>query len=84
LEKQKKIALTIYVSKTKYIINRKKKWNEQDKIEINGQRYENVEMFKYLGSLVTDTDEVQAEMKDSITAGNKCYYALCHLLKKDT
>jgi hypothetical protein len=25
LEKQKKIALTIYVSKTKYIINRKKK-----------------------------------------------------------
>jgi hypothetical protein len=39
-------------------------------------------MFKYLGSLVTNTDEVEAEIKERIIAGNKCYHALCHLLKK--
>jgi hypothetical protein len=47
-----------------------------------GQNYENVEMFKYLCSLITNTNEVEAEIKVGITAGNKCYHAIGHLLKK--
>jgi hypothetical protein len=50
--------------------------------EINGQRYENVEMFKHLCSLVTNTDEVETKIKARIIAGSKCFNALGHLLKK--
>jgi hypothetical protein len=57
------IGLTINVSKTKCLINRKKRGNEPEEIEINGQRYKNVEMFKYLGSLITNTDEIETEIK---------------------
>jgi hypothetical protein len=39
-------------------------------------------MFKYLGSLTTNINEAEAETKARITAGNKCYHALGHLLKK--
>jgi hypothetical protein len=76
------MGLIINVSKTKYMINRKKQGNEPEEIEINGQKYENVEMFKYLGSLITNTNEVEAEIKVRIIAGNKCYHALGHLLKR--
>jgi hypothetical protein len=45
-------------------------------------KYENVEMFKYLGPLITNPNEVEAETKARIIACNKCYHALGHLLKK--
>jgi hypothetical protein len=76
------MGLMIDVSKTKYTINRKKRGNEPEEIEINGQNYENVEMFKYLGSLLTNTNEAEVEIKVRITAGNTCYHALGHLLMK--
>ena len=61
------IGLTINVSKTKYMymINRNKRGTEREEIEINGGRYENVEMFKYLGSLITNTNIVSAEIKEN-------------------
>jgi hypothetical protein len=40
------------------------------------------EMFKYLGSFVSNTHEVEREIKARIIAGNKCFHALGHLLKK--
>jgi hypothetical protein len=76
------MGLTINVSITKCMINRKKKGNEPEEIEINGQKDENVEIFKYLWSLITNTNEVEAEIKARIISGNKCYNALGHLLKK--
>jgi hypothetical protein len=32
--------------------------------------------------LITNTNEVEAEIKASIIAGNKCYHVLGHLLKE--
>jgi hypothetical protein len=39
-------------------------------------------MFKYLGSLIKNTNEIEAEKIARIIAGNKCYHALGNLLKK--
>jgi hypothetical protein len=39
-------------------------------------------MFKYTGSLITNTHEIEAEIKVRNIAGNKCYHALGHLLKE--
>jgi hypothetical protein len=76
------MGLTTNVSKIKFMISRKEKGNEPEEIGINGHKYENIGMFKYLGSLITNTNEVEAEIKARIIAGNKCYHALGHLLKK--
>jgi hypothetical protein len=57
------MGLTINVSKTKYTVTTKKKGNEPEETEINGQKYENVEKFKFVGSLTTNINEVETEIK---------------------
>ena len=42
--------------------------------------YENVKTFKYLGSLVTNQNYIQDEMKCILKAGNSCYYSVQTLL----
>jgi hypothetical protein len=76
------LGLTINTTKTKYMINRKDNDNEPREIEISGQKYQKVETFKYLGSLVTNLNDIKTEIKTRLTAGNKCYHALGHILKK--
>jgi hypothetical protein len=76
------MGVPVNVSRTNYMLNRKKKRNEREEIKINGQKYENVEMFKYLGFLITNTNEVEAEIKAGIIDGNKYYHAPGRLLKK--
>jgi hypothetical protein len=58
-------------AKTKYMVNRKDNNNEPKKIEIMGKKFEIVESFKYLGSLVTDLNEMEIEIKSRLTSGKK-------------
>jgi hypothetical protein len=44
-------------------------------IEINGQIYEKVDNFKYLGALVTPHNETETDIKDKIAARNGCFRA---------
>jgi hypothetical protein len=77
------IGLSINNAKTKYMVNRKdNNNNEPKKTEIMGKTIENVESFKYLGSLVTDLNEMETEIKSRLAAGNKSYHALGPILKK--
>jgi hypothetical protein len=76
------LGLTINTTKTKYMINRKDNGNKRKEIGISGQKYQKVEMFKYLGSLVINLNDIETEIKTRLTAGNKCYHALGHILKK--
>jgi hypothetical protein len=43
---------------------------------VGNYKFEKVHMFKYLGSLVTDKNDVSVEIKNRIGLGNKCYYGL--------
>jgi len=54
----------------------------EQKNEIIWNRYENVESFKYLGPLVTSTDEDETEIQAGIAAGSKYYHSLGHSQKK--
>jgi hypothetical protein len=63
-------------AKTKYMVNRKDNNNEPKETEIMGKKFENVESFKYLGSLVTDLTEMEIEIKSRLTAGNNRYHGL--------
>ena len=47
-----------------------------------GKKYEKVESFKYLGSVMTSVNDIETEVKSKIAVGNKCYYALGPILKR--
>jgi hypothetical protein len=85
LEEMATITLQIGIqmndTQTKYMINRHYgiKVNE---IELIGKKYEKVESFKYLGSVMTSLNDIQTEIKSKIAAGNKRYYALGPILKR--
>jgi hypothetical protein len=63
------IGLEININK------RTKKGNEVVKsdITLNGQTFEDVDNFKYLGALMISQNEVETDIKEKIAAGNRCY-----------
>jgi hypothetical protein len=44
-------------------------------IELMGKKYEKVESFIYLESVMTSLNDIETEVKSKIAVGNKCYYA---------
>jgi sorting nexin-29 len=72
------IGLEININKTKYM--RTKKGNEVVKsdITLNGETFEEVDNFKYLGALITSQNEVEANK--NISALNRCYRPLRKIL----
>ena len=68
-------------TKTKCVINRKD-GNKVKEIEPMGKRYEKVESFKYLGTVMTSLNEIETEIKSKVSVGNKCYYALGPIIKR--
>ena len=48
-------------------------------IKIGSNSYEKVETFKYLGSLLTNQNSIQEEIKCRLKAGNSCYYSVQRL-----
>ena len=55
--------------------------NKAKAIELMGKKYEKVESFKYLGSVMTSLSDIETEVKNKIAVGNKCYYASVAILK---
>ena len=45
-------------------------------IKIGSNSYEKVGAFKYLGSLLTNQNSIQEEIKCRLKAGNSCYYSV--------
>ena len=48
--------------------------------KIGSNFYEKVKNFKYLGSLLTNQNPIQEEIKCRLKAGNSCYYSVQTLL----
>jgi hypothetical protein len=45
-------------------------------IRIECNSFDKVKSFKYLGSLVTNLNSIQEEIKCRLKAGNSCYYSV--------
>jgi hypothetical protein len=76
------IGLSMNNAKIKYMVNRKANNNESKKIEIMGKKFENVESFKYISSLVTNLNDIEIEIKSRFAAGNTSYHELGPISKK--
>jgi hypothetical protein len=77
----KEVGLEINVEKTKYMLlshhqNVGQNWD----IKIANRSFENVSQFKYLGTIVTNQNLIQEEIKRRMNYGYACYHSVQTLL----
>ena len=76
LKKQK-----IYNFNTKYMVmSRDRNAGRDDIVKIDNSSIERVEEFKYLGTMLTDKNSVQEEIRSRLKLGNACYHSVQSLL----
>ena len=85
IKASKDIGLEVNSDKTKYKIT---PHQQNQNIVIENLSLEKVEKFKYLGVMVTNTNDIHEEIKQRINMGNACYYSLekilsSHLLSRN-
>jgi archaellum component FlaC len=81
LEASRDIGLEINAEKTKYMImSRYQNSGQNQNIRIANESFENVEKFKYLGTTLTNQDDIHDEIKSRLNSGNACYYLVQNLL----
>lgn len=73
-------GLVINTDKTKYMTNTKG-IQMNNIIEINGDKFEKVNDFKYLGSTITPDDSTSTEIKIRINQANRSYYSIQPILR---
>jgi hypothetical protein len=54
--------------------NTRKEIKRQD-IVIDNMTFEHASLFKYLGSIVSETNKIEEEIQSRIAAGNRAYHA---------
>ena len=73
----KDIRLAVNTGKTKYMERgRHRGMIANANIKIGSNSYAKVKTCKYLGSLLTNQNYIQEEIKCRLKAGNSCYYSV--------
>jgi sorting nexin-29 len=81
LEASRDIGLEINAEKTKYtIMSRHPNSGQNQNIRIANESFENVAKFKYLGTTLTNQDDVHDEIESRLNPGNACYFTVQNLL----
>ncbi|KAG8240197.1 hypothetical protein J437_LFUL016694 [Ladona fulva] len=77
-----KVGLKVNRAKTQYLFSSRKSTTGNNKfIELNGNKYERCDKFKYLGVLVTKDNEMKEEIKARIAAGNRVHQDSLKVMK---
>ena len=80
LNAYKDIGLAVNTGKTKYMeIGLHRGITANAHVKIGSNSYEKIKTFKYLGSLLTNQNYIQAEIKCKLKVGNSCYYSVQRL-----
>ena len=81
-----KVGLKVNTSKTKYLLAGCGTGEDRDRmrsgsVTMDGDEFEVVEEFVYLGSLVTSDDNCSREIRRRIIAGSRAFYGLHKTLR---
>jgi hypothetical protein len=80
LEARRGIGLDRNAEKTKYMImSRHPNTGQNKNIRIANESFENVAKFKYLGTTLTNQNDIRDEIKSRLYSGNACYYSVQNL-----
>jgi hypothetical protein len=81
LEASRDTGLEINAEKTNYMImSRYPNSGQNQNIRTANESFENVAKFKYLGTTLTNQNEIHDEIRSRINSGNACYYSVQNLL----
>jgi hypothetical protein len=81
LEASRDIGLEINAEKTRYIImSRQPNSRQNQNIRITNELFENVVNFKYLGTTLTNQNDIHDEIKSRLNSGNVSYHPVQNLL----
>lgn len=79
-----RLGLIINSAKTKYMVAGRERGSPSGvgaEVELDGERFEVVEEFIYLGTLVTCDNDMSCEVKRRVAAANRAFYGLRSQLK---
>jgi hypothetical protein len=75
------VGLEINAERTKYMImSRHPNLGQNQNIRTANESFENVATFKYLGTILTNQDDIHDEVKRRLNSGNGCYHSVQNLL----
>jgi sorting nexin-29 len=81
LETSRDVGLEINAEKTMYmIVSHNPNPGQNQNIRIANESFENVAKFTYLGTLLTNQNDIHDEIKNRFNLGNACYYSIQNLL----
>jgi hypothetical protein len=90
LEASRDVGLEINAEKSNYMVMPRHQNSEQNQnIWIANEPFENVAEFKYLGTTLTNQNDIHDDMKSGLNSGNACYYSVqntvfpSHIKNKD-
>jgi hypothetical protein len=77
----KEIGLEVNAHKTKYMtVSRDENAGRIHSMKMDNSSIERVEEFKYLGTILTNQNSIQEEIKCRLKLGSACYYSVQNLL----
>jgi hypothetical protein len=81
LRASRDVNLEINAEKTKYMnMSHHLNSGHNQNIRIVNELFENVAKFKYMGTTLTNQNDIHDEMKSKLNAGNACCYSIHNLL----
>jgi hypothetical protein len=81
LQASRDVGIEINAEKTKYMIMSHHPNSEQNQnIRIVNELFENVAKFKYLGTILTNQNDIHDEIKSRLNLGNSSYHSVQNLL----
>jgi uncharacterized membrane protein YgaE (UPF0421/DUF939 family) len=83
-EEVNKYGLITNINKTKYMVISPNKIRNQKFLQIEDKKLEVVKVFRYLGMIINNQNNITETIKEKIQAGNRAYYSNLHLLKNRT
>jgi hypothetical protein len=81
LEASRDIGLEINAEKTKYMImSRHPNSGQNQNIRIDNESFVSVATSKYLGTTLTNQNDIHGQIKSRLSSGNACYHSVQNLL----